>query len=532
MNDATLRELIMGVQSGTLSAEEMMTELRRLPYADLGFAKIDHHRELRQGLPEAIYGPGKTPEHCAAIVAEMLANGTGPVVLSRVDDDQAQAAMLANEGAIRAGHTLYWRQASRRAEQILVITAGTADLAVASEAVAVLEALGFKPRLIADCGVAGIHRLVDQLPALRSAQIVITVAGMEGALASVVGGLYGRSRHCSANKRRLRQFARRRNCTVGHDGKLRLGCNRGWYRQWLWCGVCSRSGGEPIHNASNGVTRVAYFNCFSGIAGDMALGALFDAGADLNYVRQVLGPLDVGGWTVEPQKINKLGLSATYANVKSQDDRDNPRNWHDIKALLAQTDLPVRVEQRAQLVFSALATAEADVHGVEVGDVHFHEVGAVDAIVDIVGTCAALESLRIDEVYCSAVVVGSGTIDMAHGTLPNPGPATLRLLQNAQIAGSSVPFELTTPTGAAIVAGLSSHFGAMPAIRVESSGYGAGRRDIASRPNCLQVVIGDADDAAGNEGLVALETNVDDVTGEVLAYAVSKLMEAGPKTRG
>lgn len=280
------------------------------------------------------------------------------------------------------------------------------------------------------------------------------------------------------------------------------------------------------------MTRAIWFNCFSGIAGDMALGALLNAGADLDYVNEVLCRLDVQGWSIQPQVVNKSGLFATYADVRTTDDPDHERTWASIRSLLQQNDLPERVRNRALKIFAALAQAEASAHHIAIDDVHFHEVGGVDAIIDIVGTCAALESLAVDRVYCSPVTVGTGTVQSAHGTLSNPAPATVELLKGALIKGSDHPFELTTPTGAAIVSALSEAFGGAPVMRAESTGYGAGTRDIDGMPNCVQVLIGELSEPAeppNTDALVMLETNVDDVTGEVLAHVISRLMDAGAR---
>jgi len=192
MDEAALRILLDQVRSGARSPDEAVRELQRMPFADLGYARVDHHRSLRQGLPEAVYGRGKTPAQCAGIVAEMLSvpHG-GPVVLTLVNDEQAGAALAANPGGQRSGSTVVWRPASRRPEHVLIITAGTADLPVATQCQATLAAFGFKAALVADCGVAGLHRLVDLLDDLASADAVVAVAGMEGALASVIGGLTG-----------------------------------------------------------------------------------------------------------------------------------------------------------------------------------------------------------------------------------------------------------------------------------------------------------------------------------------------------
>ena len=191
MDEPALRSLLDDVRSGRIDADGAVRKLRRLPFADLGFARVDHHRALRQGAAEAVYGPGKTPAQCAEIVAELLADGatTSPVLLTRCDDEQAAAALDDNAGGVRTGHTVVWRPAAERTGNVVVITAGTADLPVATECVATLTAFGFRPSLFADCGVAGVHRLLATADDLSAADVVVVVAGMEGALASIVGGI-------------------------------------------------------------------------------------------------------------------------------------------------------------------------------------------------------------------------------------------------------------------------------------------------------------------------------------------------------
>jgi NCAIR mutase (PurE)-related protein len=192
MDESALRLLLEEVRSGRLHPDEAVRSLRRLPFADLGYAKVDHHRSLRQGLPEAVYGPGKTPEQCAGIVGELLAEASGgPVMLTRAGVHQAAAVREAHPGAIGTGSTLVWRPAPPRPERIVIVTAGTADLPVAEECEATLWAFGFKPDLIPDCGVAGVHRLLAVADEVVEADAVVVVAGMEGALASLVGGLSG-----------------------------------------------------------------------------------------------------------------------------------------------------------------------------------------------------------------------------------------------------------------------------------------------------------------------------------------------------
>jgi NCAIR mutase (PurE)-related protein len=190
MDEAAVRRLLDDVRSGAVSADDAVARLRRLPYADLGFAKVDHHRALRQGLPEAVYAPGKSPEQCAAIVAELLAEeGSGPVLLTRADERQAAAAVALNPGVVRTGSTLAWRTRLPRPGRVVVLTAGTSDLRVAEECVATLTAHGLRPVLNPDVGVAGVHRLLATADELAAADAIVVVAGMEGALASLVGGI-------------------------------------------------------------------------------------------------------------------------------------------------------------------------------------------------------------------------------------------------------------------------------------------------------------------------------------------------------
>jgi pyridinium-3,5-biscarboxylic acid mononucleotide synthase len=192
VDEPALRRLLDDVRAGATSPDDAVARLRRLPFADLGFARVDHHRALRQGMAEAVYGPGKSPEQCAAIVAELLAaEGSGPVLLTRADDDQAGAALAANPGGRRTRSTVAWRPAPERPEKVMIVTAGTADLPAAEEAGATLEAYGFRPRRLTDAGVAGVHRLLADAGELAGADAVIVVAGMEGALASLVGGITG-----------------------------------------------------------------------------------------------------------------------------------------------------------------------------------------------------------------------------------------------------------------------------------------------------------------------------------------------------
>jgi pyridinium-3,5-bisthiocarboxylic acid mononucleotide nickel chelatase len=277
------------------------------------------------------------------------------------------------------------------------------------------------------------------------------------------------------------------------------------------------------------VTSVAWFHCFSGVAGDMALGALLDAGADIDAVNASLKHLPITGWSLAKERTQRNGIGATRALVEVED-TTHERSFADIRTLLANAQLPTRVHERALKAFTALAEVEAAIHNTSVDDIHFHEVGSLDAIVDVIGVCAALEDLGVDAVYCSPIAQGLGTVRADHGILPNPVPAVVGLLArvNAPTYGLELPMELTTPTGAALMTTLATAFGPIPAMTVEHIGYGAGGRTMAERPNLVQVIIGQQTPAS-NAGVPAVElaANVDDVTGEVLAYAITSLLDAG-----
>jgi len=283
-----------------------------------------------------------------------------------------------------------------------------------------------------------------------------------------------------------------------------------------------------VTGTGNGATTVAWFHCFAGIAGDMALGSLIDAGADVDEVRGILGRLELPGWQLRVDEGMRGGIACTRALVSGDD--VVVRTYAAIVALIEQATLPTRVARRALDVFRSLASVESALHRRPVDQVHFHEVGGHDAVVDIVGTAAALEVLGVDEVQASAVATGRGTVRSAHGRLPNPAPATVRLLEGIPTYGRDVDIELTTPTGAALLAALCSSFGPMPDMMITASGFGAGAGEIEDLPNCTQVVIGRRDEQSSvgpGQAALVLETNLDDVTGEQLGYAVAAALDAG-----
>jgi pyridinium-3,5-bisthiocarboxylic acid mononucleotide nickel chelatase len=282
------------------------------------------------------------------------------------------------------------------------------------------------------------------------------------------------------------------------------------------------------------LTTVAWWHCFAGIAGDMALASLIDAGADLDEVVDGLRSLPVDGWHLTAAKTTKSGLSATQLRVEiGPEEAEAARTWSTVREIVQTADrLPPRARQRAHRVFANLAAVEGRLHGLPPEEVHFHEVGSVDAIIDVVGTCLALESLGVGSVRASPVALGTGTVRSAHGALPNPPPAVMALLQGAPVYGTHHAVELTTPTGAALVATLAESFGPLPPMRPAATGYGAGTADLVGMANVLQVVVGELGPAptcapGTYRDLVVLESNVDDVTGEVLAHTVAALMGAG-----
>lgn len=296
----------------------------------------------------------------------------------------------------------------------------------------------------------------------------------------------------------------------------------------------------------------AWFHCFAGTAGDMTLASLVHAGADQVAIAEILSGLDLDGYALSFERVQRCGIVATQAHVAVVDDSHHEhdghgddhdhghaaghphRAYHDIRALLDRADLPVRVRERAHRVFAVLAEVEGAMHGVPPDDVEFHEVGSVDAIVDVVATCAALEALGIDRVSCSPITVGRGTVRTAHGELPNPVPAVAELLARRGVPTRGIDDgrELATPTGVALMVALADTFGALPTMHVRSVGYGAGSADIAGRPNVVQVVVGDdvtTDEVAPGPGqpVQVFETNVDDATGEVVAHTIAALLSAG-----
>ncbi len=276
--------------------------------------------------------------------------------------------------------------------------------------------------------------------------------------------------------------------------------------------------------------RVAYFDCFSGIAGDMTLAALLDAGCPEAVLQQTVAALGLPGVSLRVESVKRHGIAARHVCVDvGPEAQKKHRHLHHIEKIIAEARLPEPVATRALAVFRRLAEAEAAVHATTIEKVHFHEVGAADAIVDIVGACAGLHALGVQRCFASAVPTGHGTVTCEHGVMPVPAPATARLLVGVPLAECEEPGELTTPTGAALVATLCESFGPPPAMRLIAAGIGAGTREGRTRANILRVLIGELTDEAGAEQdvVTVLEAQLDDCPAQTVAYAAERLIEAG-----
>lgn len=273
--------------------------------------------------------------------------------------------------------------------------------------------------------------------------------------------------------------------------------------------------------------KVAYFDCFSGAGGDMIVGALVDAGADGEALKASLAALGELPFDVDFQRVNRAGIAGTKFNVTVRGEQHEHRRLGDILELIAKAHLPSRAGDRASEIFTRLARAEAKVHGIDPEQVHFHEVGAVDGIVDIVGATLAMEQLNIDRVLCSPIPVGSGTVTCQHGKLPLPAPATVQLLVGAPTYQTGFDGEMTTPTAAAVLTTLSDQFGPVPQMEVTSVGYGAGSRENTPLPNVLRVILGHQGDQGQVDSVVELSANIDDCTGEIIGATIEKLLAAG-----
>ena len=275
--------------------------------------------------------------------------------------------------------------------------------------------------------------------------------------------------------------------------------------------------------------RVAYFDCYSGISGDMILGALFDLGVDPGIIRKALKTLDLKGYKLKTSQVKRGLIAGTKVQVsltKSRHSHHPARKYSDIKKLIADSDLSATAKKSSQEIFKRIAQVEAAIHNTTMEKIHFHEIGAVDSIVDIVGGVVAIESLKLDKIYSSPLNVGEGFVQCAHGCLPVPAPATLKLLQGIPVFSNGIKKELTTPTGAAMIGFYADKFGSLPAMKIVGDGYGAGDHIIAEMPNMLRVVLGEIS-AESDEELVLIETNIDDMNPEFYEGTMESLFKVG-----
>ncbi len=274
--------------------------------------------------------------------------------------------------------------------------------------------------------------------------------------------------------------------------------------------------------------QIAYFDCFSGISGDMTLAALIDAGADLSSVQAAIASMDVGDVRVSMANTSRRGFRGKLLSIEHPPEHAH-RYLRDILSLLRKARISSGARDLAMRLFERIARAEAKVHGTTVDRVQFHEVGAIDSIVDILGVAVAWDMLKIERAYASPVPTGAGQVRIAHGLVSVPAPATAELLVGVPIAPTQIPMEMTTPTGAAIVTELATEFGSMPPMQVGRIGYGAGRKEMPDRPNLLRILLGHAlmPRTQNDDSILVLESNLDDVTGEQIGFAIERLWKAG-----
>lgn len=277
--------------------------------------------------------------------------------------------------------------------------------------------------------------------------------------------------------------------------------------------------------------KILYLDCPMGISGDMFLAALIDLGVDPKMILRELKKLPVDRIDVEIKKVSRHSITGTAFKVKLAESHHH-RTFRDIKKIIDESPLSPKVKSLSAAIFKVIAEAEGKIHGIKANEVHFHEIGAMDSIIDIVGAAVAVDSLKVNKVASSPIALGTGWARTMHGTIPIPAPATLEILKGVPTAASTAPFELTTPTGAAIVKTLASSFGPMPPMTIEAAGYGAGKKDFKESANLLRAVIGTGTTSGGGSGertdrLTLLETNIDDMSPQVAGYLLEKLLSTG-----
>lgn len=274
--------------------------------------------------------------------------------------------------------------------------------------------------------------------------------------------------------------------------------------------------------------KIVYFDCGSGISGDMCLAALIDAGAKISALKSGLSKIPVKGYRIIHSRVHRCGIDASRLEVKLTSDSHPARRLKDVKKIISSSKLHPKIKSRGMEIFGLLFNAEASVHGVDMKNAHLHEIAAVDAIVDIMGTLILLDSLGINKVVSSPVNLGSGVVKTSHGVLPVPAPATAEILKGVPVYGSGDSAELATPTGAGIIKIIAESFGPMPHMTVSNIGTGAGARDLKGRPNVLRVMVGEGTGKSiSGEALCVLETNIDDMDPRIYGHVMDMLFDAG-----
>jgi hypothetical protein len=269
--------------------------------------------------------------------------------------------------------------------------------------------------------------------------------------------------------------------------------------------------------------RIAYFDCFSGASGDMILGSLIDAGLSPRRLREELKKLQIPTIHLKVKEVLKRGISATQVIVEGRNEKRSHRNLKEILKIVERSSVETEVKEKSKEIFKRIASVEGKIHRTPMEEVHFHELGGLDSIVDIVGSVWGIRQLGIEKIYVSKVNVGAGFVKCEHGILPIPAPATLSLMEGKPIYSSGIERELLTPTGAALLTTLGSEFGPIPPINVEQIGYGAGR-DNLPHPNLLRLIIGTSESTSGKEKVMVIETNIDDMNPQFYDYLIEKLL--------
>jgi uncharacterized protein (TIGR00299 family) protein len=273
--------------------------------------------------------------------------------------------------------------------------------------------------------------------------------------------------------------------------------------------------------------KIAYIDCLSGISGDMTLGALVDCGVDIAAMQAAIDSLGFPNIRLVSEETKRHGFRACKVRVEHEPEQAHRHLHHITERIDASSVLAPPQKDLAKRIFTCIGEAEAKVHGTTMRKVHFHEVGAVDSIADIVGCAVGISLLSVDRIVCSPVPTGTGHIEIEHGRVSVPAPATAEILRGVPLAASSVPFELTTPTGAAIVKTVADEYGPLPPMTISSIGLGAGDRDLKQQPNILRLILGEATEELASDQVWVLETNLDDTSGEIIGHTTTKLLEAG-----